>query len=153
VQKFGIAVSIIIFTVLAHAQLESSKVLSLAQWRQQQITEAENRTIRVSNRIKIVRQTTGNLNEINRLESELRIAAQSAEMVRELTIEDYFNIYLSQFADSDATLVEAAKSMSKSEVATLLKALLKARTTSASLEQSSPYLTGLAEKQNSESKL
>lgn len=137
----------VFFTGSLLAQTDGIKVLSLDQWRSQQITEAENRIVRLSNRITLIKASTGNINEINKLESERRIAAHSVELVKQLTIEDYFNVYLSQLANRDADLVQAAGTMSKEEMGRLLKILLKERTNSASDSSIPSVITGLAKQE------
>ncbi|OFZ19459.1 MAG: hypothetical protein A2Z20_05380 [Bdellovibrionales bacterium RBG_16_40_8] len=132
--------------VYAHS-VKGQKILSLTQWRNHQIVNAQNSAVRLSNRIAIIKATSGKLNEINHLESEKRLAAQSIELIKQLTIEDYFNVYLVHFAESDAILSEAARTMSKSEMARLLKALLKSKASAPTSEStSSAILTGMAEK-------
>jgi hypothetical protein len=61
--------------------------------------------------------------------------------VQDLTIEDYFNVYLSHF--SEKQLIEAAKTMSKEEVAELLKLLLRNKTESAGIPRASPVIGAL----------
>lgn len=120
----------IFFTVFAQAQERESgvaKILSLMQWKAQQRVEAENRIVRISNQLQIEKKNGGNIKKINKLDSELRVAAQGLELVQELGVEDYFNVYLAAFSDSDAALVEAARMMTEVEMAQLLKALLKSK--------------------------
>lgn len=115
----------------------SLKVLSHKQWRELQINEGQNLLIRLTNRIARVKESTGNLELIRRLESEQRVAAQNLELLKGLTVEDYLNFYLSQLNDDRATFVAAAKKMNKREVAILLKVLVdKMREGVVSLEPS-----------------
>lgn len=151
-----IMLSTFILIPATHAQeKESPRVLSFAQWKAQQKVEAENRVVRVSNQLQVAKRTTGNLHKINKLDSELRVAAQGLEYVQELGVEDYFNVYLDGFSDSDSSLVEAARMMTEVEMAQLLKALLKTKAYTISNEDgaNSGALTGLASRSQSEAQL
>lgn len=127
---------------LAQPALDA-KPLSFDQWKAGQVTEAQNQVTRLSNRITLLKNSSVDINEINKLESSRRVAAKNVEFAGELTLEDYFNVYLSQFADRDAALLSAAKSMSKSEVAMLLKSLLKSKSNTVSMEPSSSVIYDL----------
>jgi hypothetical protein len=120
-----------------------TKPLSFDNWKAGQVTDAQNQVTRYSNRIVILKNTDADINEINKLESSRRVAAKNVEFAQELTVEDYFNVYLSQFADRDAALLSAARSMSKNEVAMLLKSLLKSKSNTVSMEPSSSVLYDL----------
>lgn len=132
-QMLTLIVLLIQFLFFGEIKAESNtpKTLSFVQWKQQQITASENRQIRLANSITLVKSTTGDMDELNKLEVDLRVANQNVLLVKELTIEDYFNVYLSQFSDKDSALIDAARTMSKEEVGSLLKILLRARTNSA----------------------
>lgn len=103
------------------------KTLSPNQWMAAQVTEAENRVARLSNRITAARSKEKKPIEINKIEAELRVAKEYVKVVKELNIEDYFNFYLSELSNDEEAFAEAARGMSKDEVTTLLKTLLKER--------------------------
>lgn len=111
------------------------------------VTDCENKRVRIANRIVLVKSATGNLSELKRLDKSLRVAEQSVRFVKELTIEDYFNEYLSQYAENDAILIQAARKMSRKEVGKLLKVLLRARNSSVNRERGGNHeqFTGLLE--------
>jgi ethanolamine ammonia-lyase large subunit len=108
----------------------NAKILSFIAWKSQQINAAENRTVRIANQLTVLRaQNTNNSNDINKLNIEYRVAQSAAQVVRDLTVEDYFNVYLSQYADDPSTIESAAKSLTPEQVATLLKVYLNSRNT------------------------
>jgi hypothetical protein len=148
VQRVLVFFTLIVLSCGSTAFGQAERVQNFAQWKKQQVTEAENRTVRLSNRITNIKSTTGNLNEILKLENELKGAFQYSEVVKDLTIEDYFNVYLSHYADSPKAIETVAKSLSKTDVAELLKIFLKRHGESAALESSSGILTGLAQQPN-----
>ncbi len=147
---------IVIFTQNSVAANElNTEVMSLSQWRNQQVINAENRVVRLSNQITTVKYKTGKLNDIRSLESSRRVALQNIELAKELTIEDYFNVYLNQFSDSDAALANAAKGMSRTEVASLLKLLLQSKSKAATIDHqsSSSVITGITTNSSNRSRL
>jgi hypothetical protein len=71
--------------------------------------------------------------------AKLQQALQNAEIAQELTVNDYFVLYLSQFHTKDA-FVEAAKRLSPEELAELMMAYQKALI-SASPDMSNPMIS------------
>lgn len=112
---------------------DSDNTLSPSQWRDRQIVNAENRSARISNQLTTAKESDEKSSKIKRLESEQRVAIENIELAKALTIEDYFNVYLSKLSASDDALALAAKNMTEEEIATLLKILLKTKSTAASL--------------------
>jgi hypothetical protein len=134
----------VIFSFSAWATVPSQeKIMGFKVWHKQQVNAAQNRVVRLLNRITFIRTTTGNLGEINKLEGDLRGAVQYVEVVKDLSMEDYFNVYLSNQITSQAALIKVAKSMSKQEVAELLHVLLRSRSENLSMESLSPTAQGL----------
>ncbi len=119
-------------------------IMSMKQWRQRQINDGKNLITRLSNRIARIKATSGNLEQIRRLESERRIAAQNSELLAALTVEDYFNFYLSSHVKSDAALHAAALKMTRREVAGLIKILLEKVRDGSVAMQPSPGLINMA---------
>ncbi len=120
-------------------------------WKDQQILEARNTVIRISNKITLSRagklteqeiikelastenvtkentslqQKTTQLKPIERLENELRVAQENLQVAQELSVEDYFVVYLSRFRSNQEAIQSVASRMSKDEVAELIRAML-----------------------------
>jgi hypothetical protein len=145
VRIWTVMLTLLVLSSSAWAEGDTARILTLAQWRDQQLTSAQNRLVRVSNRITRIRQSTGNLDEIAKLEKERQAALHSAELIGEFTIEDYLNVYLNQFVATDADLVEIAKGLTKKEVAQMLKILFRRSSAMAGSEAPSPTLTNLTD--------
>lgn len=144
-----------LFSLSVCAQGEPPKVLSFTQWRNQQVTEVENRIARLANRLVEARANKAKLSELNSLESEIRVASQGVGVVKDLTLEEYVKVYLSQLSGSEETLAEAAKIMTREEVAALLKIILSGSRTEPSQQAVTPaeFITGLAAKKNADANL
>jgi hypothetical protein len=124
---------------------KNEKVMNFKVWHKQQVNAAQNRVVRLLNKITYVRARTGNIREINRLEGDLRGAVQYVEVVKDLSMEDYFNVYLANRITSQSDLIKVAKSMSKQEVAELLQVLLQSRSENISMEAPASTFHGLTQ--------
>jgi hypothetical protein len=115
-------------TADAQSGTPSIKIMTFSAWKSQQITEADNRIVRVGNQITLLRGQPGdNQNDINKLNIEYRVSQNAAQVVRDLTIEDYFNVYLSQFMRDPSNIEAAARSLTPDQVTALLKVYLNSR--------------------------
>ncbi len=83
-----------------------AEVLSYKSWKSQQVKEAQTS-------VKKAKATPGH-------DEELYKALLSLEMSKDLTVNDYFVIYLSKHKDGKKALQQAAKKLSRDDVATLL---------------------------------
>ena len=129
------------FSLVTQASDEPMKVLSPAQWMEQQKTEAQNRLARITNKLKSLELSGQKSNNINRLKSDVRIAEQGFEIAKQLTIEDYFVIYLNPIAGIKGAMEEAVKVISKEEMAELLKIMAKSSSNEAKAkEMQSPFV-------------
>lgn len=99
-------------------------------WKEQQIVEAKNNVVRMANKITLAR--AGKLPEkelqalqpIERMDNELRVAQENLQIAQELSVEDYFVVYLSRFKSRPDAIQSVASRMSKDEVAELIRAML-----------------------------
>lgn len=110
--------------------LNRSPVLSFRDWRYQQILESRQRLNRVAEELTRARVGKSSLDEgkrVKHLKSELKIANHGVEMASRLSIEDYFDVYLAGHILENEALVSAAKTMNQTEVAELLRILLKTK--------------------------
>lgn len=114
------------------------EVLSYEQWKAQQVLDAQNRATRLANQLILLKNSKSlKAIEVTRAEADLRNAMQNSEVVRDLSLEDYFTVYLAQYADKPRALEKAATSLNPAQVAELLQLLLKSKSPSYSLESSS----------------
>jgi hypothetical protein len=139
----GILISVIFSLSAWAADPQNDKIMSFKIWHNQQVNAAQNRVVRLLNRITYVRGSTGNIREINRLEGDLRGAVQYVEVVRDLSMEDYVNVYLASRISNQKDLIKVAKTMTKQEVAELLQVLLRVRSENISMEPSASTFQGL----------
>ncbi len=143
--KFAIFLMTLVTIIsFGEAEAQGRRILKPLEWREAQILDAQNRLVRIRNKITRVRQTTGHLEEVARLEREQSAAAHSIELIGDFTVEDYFDMYLSRYAQSESDLVEVAKGMSKNDVAQLLRAYFKRVAAGTAASTASPVITGLA---------
>ncbi len=99
-------------------------------WKDQQIVEAKNNVVRIANKITLAR--AGKLPEkelqalqpLERMDNELRVAQENLQIAQELSVEDYFVVYLSRFKSRPDAIQSVASRMSKDEVAELIRAML-----------------------------
>jgi len=98
-------------------------------WRDQQIVEAKNNVVRIANKITLARAgklpaTEMQAKPLERLDNELRVAQENLQIAQELSVEDYFVVYLSRFKSRPDAIQSVASRMSKEEVAELIRAML-----------------------------
>lgn len=88
-----------------------AQVLTFKNWKALQILESEQALKRVNNAAKTENHA-----------DQLYQALLKLELSKELTINDYFIVYLSRHNDGKSAIMKAAKKMSPEETATLLLA-------------------------------
>lgn len=99
-------------------------------WKDQQIVEAKNNVVRIANKITLARagklseQELQALKPIERMDNDLRVAQENLQIAQELSVEDYFVVYLSRFRSHPDAIQSVASRMSKDEVAELIRAML-----------------------------
>ena len=124
-------------------------------WKDTQFVEAKNRVARLSNQLTIIKRKQASSlleskeevgdgdpmpdqaqaksesllqfekSQIESLQKDLQLALENLQFVTELTIEDYFAVYLSKFVEDSEAIEKVAKDLSQAEVEQLLKLILK----------------------------
>lgn len=141
--------------VLGATVPSNERPLSFKQWKTQQITDAENNLVRLSNRLhikktgyfKILERKTETTeesliklaslevderkelkraqDEVAELEEQVRAAMENLQFMRELTMDTYVAAYLPQFKNNEPALTQLSQVMSKEEIIELLRSVLK----------------------------
>lgn len=142
IRKISLAL-VFMFTFAATAQEPAVTVYTFQSWKEQQILEAQNQTLRVSARISQLKtgktsaaKETAPLptnSKIKKSESDtvagaerdLRRAQESLKAANELGIDDYVSVYLPSLRDNPEALQALAQKMSKEELAEIFKLLLR----------------------------
>jgi hypothetical protein len=129
---------------------DSAKVLSFQEWKGNQVVEAKNQVARLSNRITLLKKgvlkednliaedpsltdqlssdrlkSAKGRNLVSKMESQLKSALENLQFTTELSLQDYFAVYLSRFKDQPEAISTAADKLSKDEILELLKIMLK----------------------------
>jgi hypothetical protein len=140
-QKISFLIALI-FSTIALAQEPQISVFNFQTWKEQQILDAQNQTLRVSARIshlKSGKASTGKEStsipanskfkksdgdSLSAAERDLRRAQESLKASIELNIEDYIMVYLPTLRENPEALQALAQKMSKEELAEIFKLLL-----------------------------
>lgn len=132
---FSLLVTFSAVLVLAATDAERDEPLAFSPWKSQQVLSAQNLTIRLSNKIIMLKASkSATQSEISKHEADLRAAVQNLDVVRDLTIEDYVTVYLSKFSNDSAGLEKVSGSLTKEEMAQILKLIFKNKTNAISFE-------------------
>lgn len=107
---------------VAKAQLDDVQILGFQSWKAQKIDEAAKNlsNIEAAARAENSKASPKN-NTPKKPNQKLQEAKMNFEIARELSVNDYFVLYLSQFQSRQA-LAEAAKKLSSDEMAELMQA-------------------------------
>lgn len=120
----------VIFTLSSFAQGSAPFVMTFKEWRDAQVLEAQNNVVRLSNKIQLLK--TGryksedpNKDKLVDSEKELRRALEGLQYAKDLTIDEYTSVYLSQFKNQSDLISGLTLRMSKEEMAEILKSMLQ----------------------------
>ena len=132
---------IVIFIVhglsVSFAQEDTGPILGFQNWKSGQVLDAQNRTVRLSNRLTILKSGKSTPTaELLALESELRGAVQNLDVIRELSLEDYVLVYLSNYHSNNKALESAAQGLNEAEITELIRLVLRASSSKVSQESS-----------------
>ncbi len=109
---------------ISHAQNESV-VLGFQSWKNNRVDEAKTTLERLNSQEKSSEKKSGkSSNKTARPDQKIQQAQINLELAQELTVNDYFVLYLSQFKQKDA-FIEAAKKLSADETAELMMSYQK----------------------------
>lgn len=136
---------LLIATYSLPALAQDVSPLTFQAWKEQQILEAQNQTLRVSARISQLKsgkaaapaKAEGSLPALNSkikkaaetdslaaAEKELRRNQESLQTANALSLEDYVSVYLPTLQDQPEALQSLAAKLSKDELAEIFKALV-----------------------------
>ena len=142
------------------ASTSSPKAVSFQKWKKLQVVEAQNKVVRLSNLLlllksekympenvlpQVAKESKQDIHLpekqqqelVNQTETELKTAIASLEFAKELTLKDYFSVYLRQFKDNNEALEALAADMNKSEIAEILSSLISINSNNTNLENNS----------------
>lgn len=150
-----------LFSVSVFAQEPSVPVFTFQNWKEQQILDAQNQTLRISARIAQLKSGKGSSakdsaplpanSKIKKSESDtvagaekdLRRSQESLKAAGDLTVEDYVTVYLPSLRDSPEALHALAQKMTKEELAEIFKLLIRRDTPSDAKRNSSALADAL----------
>lgn len=141
-KSWVLALLLILGSAAAHAEINSSGVLGFAAWRQSRIDEARSALEKIQTDAQVDKPQAARPQEAKKKYQQYQQAQLNVQIVQELTITDYFTLYVSQLKDR-SMMVDAAKKLSVEEIADLMTAYQKTLAvpaTSASAETSLPLL-------------
>lgn len=143
----ALAAALFLFSGLAHAQTEApkAKVLSFGQWKEQQVLEAQNRVIRLNNKLTL--QKGDPKQAVRPLEVEIKGAIQALEVAREFTIEHYIASYVAQLTSSKEDLKSLAQVLTPAEMAELIYVLANPKT-QATTRKLTPFVSAVGKSPN-----
>jgi hypothetical protein len=142
VSKITIIVASLMFTLTAYAQDPVPGVLNFQAWKEQQVLEAQNQTLRISARIsqlkgakpsakdsKDIALPNGKVKKsevdtVSGAERDLKRSQESLQMANNLTLEDYVTIYLPTLQGQPEALQSLSQKLSKEELAEIFKVLV-----------------------------
>ncbi len=140
-----------IFILGATASADSIQALGRAKpfvrWKEEQVIGAKNKVVRLSNLLLLLKSEkyepensipqvaqenkqdisipeTQQMELIAQTENQLSEAIASLEVVKDLTLKDYFSVYLQQFKNEPQALEALAAEMDKAEIAEILRSLI-----------------------------
>lgn len=112
--------------VLAADEAPKGKILSFSQWKDSQVNEAQNRVVRLNNKLTLAKADPKQ--SVRPLEVEIKGAIQSLEIAREFTMEHYIASYVAQLTSSKEDLKGLAQVLTPSEMAELIYVLANPKT-------------------------
>lgn len=135
--------------IIAKADTTPPSVYSFKTWKEQQVLLAQNRLLRTTAELEVLKNSGASKepieeekssskqqalkrfhraqekSDLERLENEVRLAKEAVQTAAELTLDDYVTIYLPTLTQSPKALDSLVESMSREEIASLLKEILK----------------------------
>ncbi|MCB0389909.1 MAG: hypothetical protein KDD58_01405 [Bdellovibrionales bacterium] len=155
------------------AEVTVSKALSFNKWKNMQVIEAQNKVVRLSNLLLLLKSEkytpentlpqvaienkqelsipeSQQIELINQTEVQLNAAVASLEFVKELTLKDYFSVYLRKFKNDNQALENFAIEIEKAEVVELLTTLINLNASDIKLENQSVDVVSTTSKSESE---
>jgi hypothetical protein len=116
--------SLILGSSAAMAEINSSGVLGFTAWRQSRIDEARAALEKIQTEAQIDKPQAARPQNVKKKYQQYQQAQLNVQIVQELTLTDYFTLYLSQLKDR-SMMIDAAKKLSVEEIADLMTAYQK----------------------------
>jgi hypothetical protein len=147
-----------------HGIAQENMPLPFKTWKEQQITEARNVVIRITNRRTLAKaslksadtespktrtvatEEIGVQQHVQRpanLETELQQANENLASAKELSFEDYVTVYLAAFRDRPDVLAVISQKLTKEEVAILLNLVVNRASSQDARTSAKPLVDGL----------
>lgn len=126
---------------MAQADAPKIKILSFAQWKDLQVLEAQNRVVRLNNKLTL--QKADPKQAVRPLEVEIKGAIQALEVAREFTIEHYIASYVAQLTSSKEDLKSLAQVLTPAEMAELIYVLANPKTQATS-RKLTPFVSAIS---------
>lgn len=127
---------ILMISLGASAEINSTGVLGFQAWKTQRIDEARTTLEKIQAE---AQPQAAKPQEAKKKYQQFQQAQLNLQIVQELTISDYFTLYLSQLKDR-SSMLDAARKLSADEIADLMVAYQKALSPSASNDERLPLL-------------
>lgn len=150
----------------------STKPLSFSKWKQLQEIEAQNKVVRLSNLLLLLKSEKYSPENvlpqiakesqqevyipeqqqqelISQTEAQLKTAVASLDFAKELTLNDYFSVYLRQYKNNPEALTSLVSVMNPSEMVEIIKNMIVINTTPANLNLEDKIPVELTAKQSS----
>ena len=109
----------------ARAEINSSGVLGFQPWKASRIEDARATLEKIQTEAQIDKPQAARPLEAKKNYQKFQQAQLNLQIVQELTVSDYFTLYLSQLKDR-SMMLDAAKKLSADEIADLMLAYQKA---------------------------
>lgn len=138
-----------VFVLALAAKAETTpSVFSCKTWKEQQILSAQNRLLRLTTELEIMKNSgsgkerseekssakqkalqrfhrSQEKSDIERLENEAKLAKEAVQIASELTVDDYVTVYLPTLTQTPDAIDSLVESMSREEISHILKEILK----------------------------
>ena len=115
---------LVFVTGSVHAEINSSGVLGYSGWKTARVEEARQQLDKLQADLQAPPAAKATGPRFARGDQKLQQAQFNVEIAQELTISDYFNLYVTQLRDR-SSFVDAAKKLSAEETADLMLAYQK----------------------------
>lgn len=138
-----------------------SHALSFKAWKEQQVLMAQNKLLRISAELEVIKPSTEpkkdspekeslkekaaqrfyraqGKSQVDRLKTELKLAKNSVETATELTFDDYIAVYLPTLTHTPEAIDTLVESMSREEISKILKEVLKKQSDQRDKKANSP---------------
>jgi cell division protein FtsX len=124
---FSLFILVLTMASGAQAEINSSGVMGFQAWRTSRIEDAKATLEKIQADAQIDKPQAARPTEAKKNFQRYQQAQLNLQIVQELTISDYFTLYLSQLKDR-SMMLDAARKLSADEVADLMVAYQKALT-------------------------